>query len=73
MTWPEQNEARARQGYVLINLARFGGLALVMLGIAIARGIVGALPWWVGGAIAMAGLLQFYFLPRLIARRWKSP
>ncbi len=64
-------EARARQRYLLLNLARLGGLAGVMLGIAIARRIV-PLPYPLGVVLAVAGLLAFFFLPPLLARRWKS-
>jgi hypothetical protein len=64
-------EARARNGFIVINLVRFSGLGLVMLGIAIARGVID-LPWIAGAVIAVAGLLEFFFLPRIVARAWKA-
>jgi hypothetical protein len=68
-----EDEARARQRFLVLNAARLGGLGLVLLGIVIARGALPlGVPWVVGVIIAVAGLLEFFFLPRLIARRWKS-
>lgn len=67
----EAAEARARNGYFIINAVRLSGIALVLLGLAIARGLID-LPWAVGAVIAVVGLVAFFFLPRIVARRWKS-
>lgn len=68
-----EDYARARQRYLVLNAARLGGLALVLFGIVIARGVLPFdVPWVVGAVIAVVGLVEFFFLPRLIARRWKS-
>lgn len=67
----EAADAEASQRYIILNAARFSGIALVMLGIAIARGLL-PLPWVVGAVLAVLGLLEFFFLPRIIARRWKA-
>lgn len=68
-----EDEARAKQRYLILNAVRLGGLGLVLLGIALARGVLAlGVPWLVGAVIAVIGLLEFFFLPRLIARRWKS-
>lgn len=64
-------ETRARNGYLVITALRFSGIALVMLGLAIARGLID-LPWALGAGIAVAGLLEFFFLPRLVARRMNA-
>ena len=67
------DEARARQRYLVLNAARLSGLGLVLFGIVIARGVLPFdVPWVVGAVIAVVGLVEFFFLPRLIARRWKS-
>jgi hypothetical protein len=66
------DEARARQRYLVLNAVRLSGLGLVLFGIVIARGVQPFdVPWVVGVIIAVAGLLEFFFLPRLMARRWK--
>ena len=64
-------EARARNGFIIINLVRFSGVALVMLGFAIVRGVID-LPYAAGAVIAVAGFFEVFFLPRFIARRWNA-
>jgi hypothetical protein len=65
------NPAQARQRFLILVALRFGGVGLVMLGLAIARGLIG-LPWAAGAVIAVAGILAFFILPRLLARRWNA-
>lgn len=67
----EAAEAQARQRYLILNAMRFGGIALIMAGFAVVRGVID-LPWAVGVVFAVAGLLEFFFLPRFIARRWNA-
>jgi hypothetical protein len=67
----EAEEARARTGFIIITALRFGGVAMVMLGFAIVRGIIG-LPYAVGVIVAVAGFFDFFFVPRFIARRWNA-
>jgi hypothetical protein len=69
----EAAEAQARNRYIILNAVRFSGLALLMFGIAATRNVLPfQLPWAVGAVLAVAGLLEFFFLPRFIARRWKA-
>lgn len=65
-------EALAKKRFLALNLVRITGLILVLLGIAIAQGVVD-LPRMVGIALALFGLYDFFYMPRLLARRWKSP
>lgn len=65
------NQKLARQRFVLINLTRLGGLALVMFGLAITQGVID-LPRESGMAIAVIGMLEFYFVPWLLSKRWRS-
>ena len=67
----ELEEARARTGFIIITAVRFGGVAMVMLGFAIVRGIID-LPYALGAVIAVAGFVEIFFLPRFIARRFKA-
>ena len=67
----ELADIRARNGYIIITAVRFGGVAMVMLGFAIVRGIID-LPYAVGAFIAVAGFFEIFFLPRFIARRWNA-
>jgi len=67
----EAAEARARTGFIIITVMRFGGVAMVMLGFAIVRGVID-LPYAVGAIIAVLGFIEIFFLPRFIARRFKA-
>jgi hypothetical protein len=67
----EAAEARARTGFIIITALRFSGIALVMLGFAITGKLID-LPWAVGAVIAVVGMLEFFFLPRILARVWKA-
>jgi hypothetical protein len=64
-------EARARTGFIVITLARFGGIGLIMISFAISTGVID-LPRFVGAIIAVMGFFEFFFLPRFIARRFKD-
>lgn len=64
-------DARARNGFIIINVVRFGGIAMIMLGFAIVRGVID-LPRPVGAVIAVLGFFEFFFLPRFIARAWNA-
>ena len=67
----EAAEARARTGFIIITAARFAGVAMVMLGFAIVRGVID-LPYAVGALLAVAGFFEIFFLPRFIARRFRD-
>jgi hypothetical protein len=63
-------EARARTGFILITAVRFGGVAMVMLGMAIIQGVID-LPWSLGVVLAVIGMIDFFVLPLLLAKAWK--
>lgn len=64
-------EDRARTGFIIMNLVRFGGVGLVMLGFAIVRGVID-LPYAVGAVFAVVGFFEIFFLPRFVARAWTA-
>ena len=64
-------EDRARTGFIIINMVRFGGVALVMVGFAIVRGIID-LPYAIGAVFAVVGFFEIFFLPRFVARAWNA-
>ena len=67
----EQADIRARNGFIIITALRFAGVAMVMAGFAIVRGIID-LPYAVGAVLAVAGFFEIFFLPRFIARRFRD-
>jgi hypothetical protein len=64
-------EELAKQRFVVLNLVRLGGLVFVMLGIAITNGAFD-LPAPIGWVVAIAGLIEFFFLPPMLAKKWRS-
>jgi hypothetical protein len=68
---PEEKEALAKRRFGLLNLVRLMGLALVLIGIAITQGAID-LPTPIGIVLAITGLLEFFLMPNIIAKSWKS-
>ena len=68
---PTPEEATAAKRYTVMNLVRLAALPLVLGGIAIAQGVVD-LPYALGVVLAAAGLFAFFFVPALLAKRWKA-
>jgi len=62
----------ARSRFFILQLLRFSGVALVMLGLLILYGRID-LPEIAGYGLLLAGLADSLLLPRLLARGWKSP
>lgn len=64
-------ETIAAKRYYVMNAIRVGSLAAVILGIAIARALIEA-PYALGVALAVTGLVAFFFAPPLLAKSWKA-
>lgn len=71
MSAPSEDEERAKARYGWLNLARVGGIAFAIAGIAGSRGIL-PLPYALSVAIAVGGILGFFFGPPLLVKRWKA-
>lgn len=67
----EAAERQVRQRFIILNALRFSGIVMVMFGFAIVRGLID-LPWALGAGLAVIGMLEFFFLPRFIARSWNA-
>lgn len=66
----------ARDRWMIIQLARIMGFAVVLLGILVARGVVdlaGDANRIVGYALIAVGLLDGFLVPRMLARKWRTP
>lgn len=63
--------------YFALQVVRASGAVLVLLGVLVQAGKgpgpLAALPPLAGIVMALAGLWDFFFLPRIIARRWRTP
>lgn len=63
--------------FAVLQLVRLSGAVLVLLGVLVTSGkapawLTGA-PVAAGYAFAAIGMFEFFALPRLLARRWRSP
>ncbi len=66
------SDAAARR-FLILQLARLGGIVLVVLGIVISeRSALTFVPKDVGYGLMALGLLDTFFVPRLLARKWRS-
>jgi hypothetical protein len=62
----------ARNRFLMLNLVRLTGLAMVLAGIAVHYGKLD-LPEIAGYILVALGFVDFFFLPNLIARKWRTP
>ena len=63
----------AKSRFFLLQILRWIGIAMVMIGLAILNGALPGLPQAAGYGLLGGGLFDALFLPTLLARRWKSP
>lgn len=65
----------ARTRFLVLSLARLGGVAAVMLGIAIWQSdlVVNGGSAVVGVPVFLLGLAETVFLPKLLASKWRTP
>ena len=61
---------RAKQVHVAISILRLLGIAILMLGIAIALGRIAGLPAAVGYILVVLGLAQTWVVPFVMVRRF---
>ena len=63
---------RARNRFIIIQLVRISGVALVLIGLLVMNGRIN-LPREAGFVLAAAGLFEAMLAPLLLARKWKTP
>jgi drug/metabolite transporter (DMT)-like permease len=71
------DEALAKKRYFAITAMRLMGAILVLAGFVLIRGGVelAGQPTdrWIGVAVVLIGAFDFAVMPKLLARRWRSP
>lgn len=67
-----QDNDPAKARWAMLQLIRAGGLLFILGGMVILSDAVSGPPV-LGIGLLLIGLFEFFFLPVLIARRWKSP
>lgn len=66
------NDDPARGRFFVLQAVRMAGVAMVLTGLAITQGAID-LPQAVGVVLVAAGFLDVFFVPRMLAKKWKSP
>ena len=67
-----EDDKLARNRLVILNLVRLAGLAMVLIGLAIHYGRIGG-PEWVAYLFVAMGLVDFFFMPNIVSRDWRTP
>ena len=67
----EDKPDAALMRYQVLSLIRLMAAEQVVLGVVVIGGKLG-LPDIVGAALVLTGVLEFFLIPRLLAKRWKS-
>jgi len=61
-----------KQRFMAMQLMRLTGLVLTVLGVLISGGKID-LPPLVGYFFVVIGIVDFFVMPKVLARRWRSP
>ncbi len=64
-------EVLARNRFMMIQLMRIGGVAMVLFGIAVLRGLVN-LPDLAAYVLIVMGIGEAFVVPQMLARLWSS-
>jgi hypothetical protein len=67
----QAEEAKAKRRFLLINLMRFAGVAMILFGIAIIQRLVG-LPEIAGYVLIIMGFGETFVVPQMLARAWST-
>lgn len=70
-TYTDEERERAQARFVWLQVLRIGSIAAVLAGLAMAREVLPG-PWLLGVALAVGGLVAFFFGPPLLARKFKA-
>ena len=65
-------DAIARNRFLVINLLRLGGAAMVLVGLLMTADRIGG-GAALGYALLVLGLLDMFAVPQVLSRRWRTP
>jgi len=63
----------ARNRFFAIGALRLTGVAMLVVGLMAVSGRIAAIPPVAGYILVLIGLADFLIVPRVLARRWRSP
>lgn len=58
--------------FMVLNAVRFAGVLLVLVGIAVVRGVI-ELPREAGYVFLVVGIVEIFVMPQILARKWRTP
>lgn len=68
------NEDLAKRRFMILSLIRLMGVMFVFSGIAnIAGKLFPALSPWLGYVLLINGIVDFFIIPRILVRKWRTP
>lgn len=67
----KQADIRARNRFMVINAVRFGGVLMILAGLAISNGALD-LPEPLAWVLIVMGMLETFVFPTLLSRLWSS-
>ncbi|WOE74458.1 hypothetical protein [Alterisphingorhabdus coralli] len=67
------DEAHARRRFMIISLVRFSGVIIVMVALLAINGVIVGLPDIFSYGLLAIGLVEFFFVPIVLARMWRTP
>lgn len=63
--------------FFALQAVRLSGAIMVLLGVMIGTGrapsFLGSVPQELGFVLAVLGMAEFFYVPRLLARKWRTP
>lgn len=62
----------ARQRFAVLSALRLGGVLAAMFGLLVVQDVV-TLPHAIGYVFVLLGLFGVFFLPLILARKWRTP
>lgn len=68
----DEQEKLARQRFMLLQMVRMGGAAMALIAAVIISGRLIDMPM-LGYALLVLGAAEFFVLPNLISKSWRTP
>lgn len=69
---PPDDDKTARARWMTIQAVRIGGAVLALVGLLMISGRIDA-PALVGYALFAMGMVEFFVVPTVLARKWRTP
>lgn len=73
----QANDALAKKRFFALSAMRLMGALFILAGFVLIRGsfVLAGQPTdrWIGVAVVLVGVFDFAVMPKILARRWRSP